>query len=65
MKLIRTTESGRVRYYQLDFKIKNMPDVPRYKALGNSMAVPVMRWIGERIRKYETANYNTKAQARP
>ena len=26
------------------------PDGPRYKALGNSMAVPVMRWIGERIR---------------
>ena len=25
------------------------PDGPRYKALGNSMAVPVMRWIGERI----------------
>ena len=25
------------------------PDSPRYKALGNSMAVPVMRWIGERI----------------
>lgn len=24
-------------------------DSPRYKALGNSMAVPVMRWIGERI----------------
>lgn len=24
-------------------------DTPRYKALGNSMAVPVMRWIGERI----------------
>lgn len=27
------------------------PDGPRYKALGNSMAVPVMRWIGERIDK--------------
>lgn len=27
------------------------PDSPRYKALGNSMAVPVMRWIGERINK--------------
>jgi DNA (cytosine-5)-methyltransferase 1 len=27
------------------------PDGPRYKALGNSMAVPVMRWIGERIAK--------------
>ncbi len=26
------------------------PDGPRYKALGNSMAVNVMRWIGERIR---------------
>lgn len=25
------------------------PDKPRYKALGNSMAVQVMRWIGERI----------------
>ena len=24
-------------------------DGPRYRALGNSMAVPVMRWIGERI----------------
>ncbi len=29
------------------------PDGPRYKALGNSMAVPVMRWIGERIAKVE------------
>lgn len=26
-------------------------DGPRYKAIGNSMAVPVMRWIGERIMK--------------
>lgn len=25
------------------------PDAPRYKAIGNSMAVPVMRWLGERI----------------
>lgn len=25
------------------------PDAPRYKAIGNSMAVPVMRWIGRRI----------------
>jgi DNA (cytosine-5)-methyltransferase 1 len=28
------------------------PDGPRYKALGNSWAVPVVRWIGERIIKY-------------
>lgn len=29
------------------------PDGPRYKALGNSMAVPCMRWIGERIAAVE------------
>lgn len=28
----------------------NTPDSPRYKAIGNSMAVPVMSWIGNRIR---------------
>ena len=27
------------------------PDGPRYKALGNSWAVPVVRWIGERINR--------------
>lgn len=30
------------------------PDGPRYKACGNSMAVPVMRWIGERIQLIDT-----------
>jgi DNA (cytosine-5)-methyltransferase 1 len=30
----------------------NTPDGPRYKALGNSMAVPVMAFIGKRIQKY-------------
>jgi DNA (cytosine-5)-methyltransferase 1 len=30
---------------------KPAADGPRYRALGNSMAVPVMRWIGERIAK--------------
>jgi DNA (cytosine-5)-methyltransferase 1 len=32
---------------------ENCPSGARYKALGNSMAVPVMRWIGERINGYE------------
>jgi DNA (cytosine-5)-methyltransferase 1 len=32
---------------------KQAPDGPRYKALGNSMAVPVMRWIGQRIMAVE------------
>ena len=30
-------------------KGKDCPDGPRYKALGNSMAVPVMAWIGRRL----------------
>ena len=30
------------------------PDGRRYKALGNSMAVNVMRWIGDRIALVET-----------
>ena len=30
------------------------PDTPRYKAIGNSMAVPVMRWIGQRIDLVDT-----------
>lgn len=29
------------------------PDALRYKAIGNSMAVPVMRWIGNRIKNIE------------
>jgi len=29
------------------------PDGPRYKALGNSMAVPCMAWLGERIQQVE------------
>lgn len=30
-------------------EVAECPDGPRYRAIGNSMAVPVMRWIGERI----------------
>jgi len=30
------------------------PDGPRYKAMGNSMAVPVMRWIGQQIKQTES-----------
>ena len=37
--------------HHLDIAYRNKPaaDGPKYKALGNSMAVPVMRWIGKRI----------------
>ena len=36
-------------YTDIRPKGKPTPDGPRYKALGNSMAVPVMTWIGQRI----------------
>ena len=39
-----------------DVPYRNKPaaDGPRYKAIGNSMAVPVMRWIFDRIAKADT-----------
>jgi DNA (cytosine-5)-methyltransferase 1 len=36
-------------YTLIQYKNKPSPDGLRYKAMGNSMAVPVMRWIGSRI----------------
>jgi DNA (cytosine-5)-methyltransferase 1 len=36
-------------YTLISHRGKPSADGPRYRALGNSMAVPVMRWIGERI----------------
>lgn len=36
-------------YTSITVRNKPAADGPRYKALGNSMAVPVMRWIGEQI----------------
>lgn len=41
-------------YTDIPYRNKeHAPDGPRYRALSNSMAVPVMRWIGERIRMVE------------
>jgi DNA (cytosine-5)-methyltransferase 1 len=36
-------------YTLIPYRGKPAADGPRYKALGNSMAVPVMAWIGRRI----------------
>lgn len=36
-------------YTLIPYRNKPASDGPRYKALGNSMAVPVMRWLGARI----------------
>ena len=47
-------ECERLQGFPDDFTLvpcrgKPAADGPRYKAIGNSMAVPCMRWIGERI----------------
>jgi len=51
-------ECERLQGFPDDFTLvpyrgKPMADGPRYKMLGNSMAVPVVRWIGERIATVE------------
>ena len=48
VKCTRTKDGG---YKAVE--VEETPDTPRYKALGNSMAVPCMRWIGERIQEQE------------
>jgi site-specific DNA-cytosine methylase len=40
-------------YTLIPYRGKPAKDGPRYKALGNSMAVPVVRWIGERMQMVE------------
>lgn len=34
-------------------RLRKTTDGNRYKALGNSMAVPVMRWLGERLQRFQ------------
>jgi DNA (cytosine-5)-methyltransferase 1 len=51
-------ECERLQGFPDDFTLvpnrgKPMADGPRYKMLGNSMAVPVLRWIGERVAMVE------------
>ena len=40
-------------YTLIQYRGKDAADGPRYKAMGNSMAVPVMRWIGQRINEVD------------
>ena len=40
-------------YTLIEYRGRPAADGPRYKALGNSMAVPVVRWVGERIARVE------------
>lgn len=58
VRRLTPVECERLRGFPDDYTLitvrgKPAADGPRYKALGNSMAVPVMAWIGERIAAVE------------
>lgn len=59
VRRLTPTEAERLQgfpdgYTAIPFRGKPAKDAPRYKALGNSMAVPVIRWFGERIELVES-----------
>lgn len=43
-------------YTAIDYRGRPAADTPRYKAIGNSMAVPVVRWIGEQMQLVDALN---------
>ena len=49
-------------YLDILYRGKPAKDGPKYKALGNSMAVPCMRWIGERIELVEKLRTSLNSQ---
>ena len=54
VRRLMPVECERIQGFQggwtdIEYRGRPAADGPRYKAIGNSMAVPVMRWIGERI----------------
>jgi DNA (cytosine-5)-methyltransferase 1 len=42
-------------YTNIIYRNRAAPDEQRYRAVGNSMAVPVMKWIGERMARFDGA----------
>ena len=51
---------------RVPYRSKPATDSPRYKAIGNSMATPVLTWIGERIQAVEeTASDPATLRAAP
>lgn len=54
VRRLTPTECERLQGFPDQYtQLGDTKDTPRYKALGNSMAVPVMRWIGERIQEVD------------
>jgi DNA (cytosine-5)-methyltransferase 1 len=57
VRRLTPTECEKLQGFPIGYtNIPGASDTGRYKALGNSMAVPVMKWIGERIQVVENIN---------
>jgi DNA (cytosine-5)-methyltransferase 1 len=57
VRRLTPTECEKLQGFPIGYtNIPGASDTGRYKALGNSMAVPVMKWIGERIQAVENIN---------
>jgi DNA (cytosine-5)-methyltransferase 1 len=54
--------NGRIEWHYVE-RCRFADDGPRYKALGNSMAVPVMAWIGRRIAEMDALELRSEAAA--
>jgi hypothetical protein len=50
-------------YTLITYRGKPAADGPRYKALGNSMAVPCMAWIGRRIALIDSLTADLDSEA--
>ncbi len=50
-------------YTLVPYRGRLAADRPRLRALGNSMAVPVMRWIGERLAAVHSLVHRTEIPA--
>jgi DNA (cytosine-5)-methyltransferase 1 len=50
-------------YTAIQYRGKPAANGPRYRAIGNSMAVPVLRWIGERIAMVESKTKPKRQEA--
>jgi DNA (cytosine-5)-methyltransferase 1 len=66
VRRLTPTECARLQgfpddYLDIPYRGKPAADGPKYKALGNSWAVPVVRWIGERINAVEQIKHERKA----
>jgi len=52
-----TAEAAGIKQVVIGKPLGTSPDGPRYKALGNSWAVPVVQWIGSRIKAALSSNW--------